>query len=151
MDSHRIDPSEQRRFGGLVSDLSAALHTYSPADHPAYSAMHPPLGYQDPRRFYQPSAFSSLPHKVTALLGVYSGPKMLFLEGMVAAGTSVLTDREGGSDKRTVTIESCPGGLASTGDSITFGVLEGEPTLGEDSFFGPSSGLESITRDSQFV
>lgn len=45
---------------------------------------------------------------VTALVGVHSGPNMLLRVGSALGGTSVFTWSDGGSDRRTVTIESWP-------------------------------------------
>ncbi len=55
----------------------------------------------------------------TALVGVHSGPKILLLDGNALGGRSVFTERDGGSDRRTVTMESCPGSIRSlTGDFV---------------------------------
>lgn len=52
-------------------------------------------------------------------VGVYSGPKRLLRVGIVfSAAKSVVTVRLGGSDSRTVTMESCPG---QTGFSFSVG------------------------------
>jgi hypothetical protein len=75
---------------------------------------------------------------------------MLLLEGMTVAGRSVFTEREGGSDKRTVTIESWPKIFVSIGDFTVFDSIvgvESESALrGADSFFWWSSGPGSISK-----
>lgn len=72
---------------------------------------------------------------------------MLLLEGMARVGRSVFTEREGGSDRRTVTIESWPGILLSTGNFAIVDSIVGESMLGEVSLFWPSWRPGSIARD----
>ena len=45
-------------------------------------------------------------------MGVHSGPNLLFLEGNTVGDRSVLTVSDGGSDRRTVTMESWPSFLS---------------------------------------
>lgn len=68
----------------------------------------------------------SLSGDATALVGVHSGPKMLLLDGNLFSGKSVFTESDGGSDRRTVTIESWPGKVRSViGDLVVV-----DPVLG---------------------
>lgn len=76
---------------------------------------------------------------------------MLLLEGNVLDGKFVLTERGGGSDKRTVTIESCPGIFrCSIGDFMVGSLVVGDATgvACEDGLLCSSSGTVSmVTKD----